>query len=157
MYTQYKMTNEQFTGMEAELHSWDLLHEQAPLETTGKHKSSTPAPVQEDWQIDVLLSHQCFNSPIQQSHRVLKGIHIGFLWENYPFPPPGRTVEAVYHSVPSRKGVCVGRRNWTMTWTWKKRLWVLDSYVSGTHVIGKVSVSTYLFIRKGMEIIIHST
>lgn len=37
------------------------------LQTIGKHESSTLAPVQEDWQLDALLSHQCLVSPIQQS------------------------------------------------------------------------------------------
>lgn len=55
MYTQYKVTNEQFTGMAAELHFWDLLHEQAQLESNWK---------QEGWQLHALLSHQCLNSPI---------------------------------------------------------------------------------------------
>lgn len=36
MYTQYKVTNEQFIGMAAELHFWDLLHEQAQLESNWK-------------------------------------------------------------------------------------------------------------------------
>lgn len=55
VHTQYKVINEQFTGMAAELHFWDLLHEQAQLESNWK---------QEDWQLHALLSHQCLNSPI---------------------------------------------------------------------------------------------
>lgn len=46
VHTQYKVINEQFTGMAAELHFWDLLHEQAQLESNWK---------QEGWQLHALL------------------------------------------------------------------------------------------------------
>lgn len=36
MYIQYKVNNEQFIGLAAELHSWDLLHEEAQLANNGK-------------------------------------------------------------------------------------------------------------------------